>query len=248
MVGGNGNDTYVVDNLGDVVLESTGGGYDTVSSSVTFDLRLYDVTAVAVEQINLTGSGNVNAYGNSLDNKLIGNSGNNEFEGGGGNDTIDGGAGFDVLKVDGVISDFVITKLSASVFRIQDMRAGSPLGTDIISNIERIDFVGTSYLPASVTEKATVGAILLGTDSADNENVYVGFDNDHFRSMNNDATRFPPRADSRTANLRLFGSAHPSGFNAVLCDGSVRVIRYQIDVTTYMRLGHITDGQQLGDF
>ncbi len=93
-----------------------------------------------------------------------------------------------------------------------------------------------------------------GTDGADNENLYVGFDNDHFRSMNNTKTgavgniRFPPRADSRTADLRTFGSAHPSAFNALLCDGSVRPISYNINETTYMRLGHRNDGQSLGDF
>ena len=93
-----------------------------------------------------------------------------------------------------------------------------------------------------------------GTDLADNENLYVGFDNDHFRSMNNTKTgavgniRFPPRVDSRTADLRTFGSAHPAAFNALLCDGSVRSISYNINEATYMRLGHRGDGQALGDF
>jgi prepilin-type N-terminal cleavage/methylation domain-containing protein len=93
-----------------------------------------------------------------------------------------------------------------------------------------------------------------GDDLADNENLYVGFDNDHFRSTNNRATgnvgdiRFPPRVDSRTADLRVFGSAHPAGFNVVRCDGSVRVINYTIDETTFMRLGNRADGQPLADY
>lgn len=93
-----------------------------------------------------------------------------------------------------------------------------------------------------------------GKDLADNENLYVGFDNDHFRSMNNTKTgavgniRFPPRVDGRTADMRTFGSAHPAAFNALLCDGSVRPISYNINETTYMRLGHRGDGQSLGDF
>jgi prepilin-type N-terminal cleavage/methylation domain-containing protein len=95
---------------------------------------------------------------------------------------------------------------------------------------------------------------LTGLDQADNENVYVGFDNDTTRGMNNKRTgavgdiRFPPRVDSRVADLRTFGSAHPSGFNAVLCDGSVRVINYNISEDSYMRLGHRADGQPLGDY
>jgi prepilin-type N-terminal cleavage/methylation domain-containing protein/prepilin-type processing-associated H-X9-DG protein len=93
-----------------------------------------------------------------------------------------------------------------------------------------------------------------GQDLSDNENLYVGFDNDHFRSTNNTKTgavgniRFPPRVDSRQADLRVFGSAHPGGFNALLCDGSVRNISYNISEETYMRLGHRADGLSLGDF
>jgi len=32
----------------------------------------------------------------------------------------------------------------------------------------------------------------------------------------------------------MFGSAHPAGFNAVFCDGSVRLIRYQVDVNNVL--------------
>ena len=93
-----------------------------------------------------------------------------------------------------------------------------------------------------------------GLDQADNENLYVGFDNDTTRSMNNKSSgavgdiRFPPRADTRVADLRTFGSAHPSVFNAVLCDGSVRAISYNVNQDTYMRLGNRNDGLPLGDF
>jgi hypothetical protein len=93
-----------------------------------------------------------------------------------------------------------------------------------------------------------------GLDQADNENIYVGFDNDTTRGMNNRRTgavgdiRFPPRVDSRVADLRVFGSANPSGFNAVMCDGSVRIVSYNIDEQNYMRLGHRADGLSLGDF
>lgn len=95
MDGGLGNDTFVVDNRTDLVGEGFNGGADTILSSVEFDLT----TAIDVENLTLTGTGDTYAYGNDLDNRLIGNSGNNLlFEDGTlGKDTIDGGAGNDIL-------------------------------------------------------------------------------------------------------------------------------------------------------
>ena len=39
-----------------------------------------------------------------------------------------------------------------------------------------------------------------------------------------------------------FGSAHPTGFNALLGDGSVRPLSYSIDLQTFNRLGNREDG------
>jgi prepilin-type N-terminal cleavage/methylation domain-containing protein len=88
---------------------------------------------------------------------------------------------------------------------------------------------------------------ITGTDLADNENLYVGFDNDHFRSSG--SAYYPPRSDSPLlSNLQVYGSAHPSAFNVVLCDGSVRGIAYTIDRDTFARLGNKADGFQINDF
>ncbi|CUQ68183.1 calcium-binding protein [Candidatus Nitrospira inopinata] len=94
MEGGAGDDTYIVDHVGDRVIETvagSAGGVDLVVSSVSFTL------GPNVEHLTLTGTANINGTGNGLDNILTGNSGNNVLLGLAGNDTLHGGDGDDVL-------------------------------------------------------------------------------------------------------------------------------------------------------
>ena len=88
--GGDGNDTYVVDNVGDQVLEIAGEGNDTVESSIDYTL------GSTLENLTLLGSANLNGTGNDQDNTLIGNAGNNRLEGGLGGDSLYGGSGDDL--------------------------------------------------------------------------------------------------------------------------------------------------------
>ncbi|MBD2664248.1 hypothetical protein B6N60_01211 [Richelia sinica FACHB-800] len=90
--GGSGNDVYYVDNLLDVVKENNGAGIDTVySSALNFTL------AENVENLRLTGNGNISGTGNELNNAIAGNRGNNTLIGGIGYDQIIGGAGNDLI-------------------------------------------------------------------------------------------------------------------------------------------------------
>jgi Ca2+-binding RTX toxin-like protein len=93
LYGGNGNDTYKVDSTGDLVFETTagapGGSADTVQSSVNYTLT------TNVERLTLTGTGNVNATGNTVANIVTGNTGNNFIDGKLGSDTLTGGGGGD---------------------------------------------------------------------------------------------------------------------------------------------------------
>jgi Ca2+-binding RTX toxin-like protein len=91
MLGGAGDDTYIVENANDVVVENAGEGVDTVRVGITY------VLGANVENVVLTGTASVDAYGNNLDNALKGNAGSNALFGGGGNDSLDGSAGADLL-------------------------------------------------------------------------------------------------------------------------------------------------------
>ncbi|NTV98285.1 MAG: hypothetical protein HGA70_03880, partial [Chlorobiaceae bacterium] len=93
MIGGKGNDTYIVDSSGDVVTEQKNEGTDTVKSSISF------ILGSNVENLTLTGSNSINGTGNSLNNIIIGNTGNNIIDGGAGNDTMQGGQGNDTYIV-----------------------------------------------------------------------------------------------------------------------------------------------------
>jgi len=65
-----------------------------------------------------------------------------------------------------------------------------------------------------------------------------GFDPDVMR-----ATEIVPQQDTQGVSGYAFGSSHPTGFNAVFADGSVRSIRYSIPIATFRAIGHISDGQ-----
>ncbi|WP_232627910.1 calcium-binding protein [Methylobacterium sp. Leaf118] len=94
LYGGAGNDTYIVDNIGDRTVEASGAGTDTVRSSVNYTL------AANVENLVLTGTNGLSATGNSAANALTGNAGANRLDGGAGTDTMTGGAGDDTYLVD----------------------------------------------------------------------------------------------------------------------------------------------------
>ena len=97
MQGRGGNDSYVVNEAGDVVDESLFGsiGTDEVLSFVSFDLSGPKALG-AVENLRLApGTANLNAHGNALANTLVGNNGVNVITGAAGNDTLTGNGGSD---------------------------------------------------------------------------------------------------------------------------------------------------------
>jgi serralysin len=116
MTGGLGNDTYIVDNVSDIVVETStlASEIDTVLASVSY------VLSANVEVLTLTGRGNINGAGNELDNILTGNAGNNLLEGGAGNDVLDGGAGADTL-IGGTGDDtYIVDNIRDEIIELED--------------------------------------------------------------------------------------------------------------------------------
>ncbi|GAB4239985.1 MAG: hypothetical protein Kow0049_27670 [Stanieria sp.] len=93
MTGGTGNDVYVVESIGDQVLETSisASEIDLVKSSISYLL------GNNLENLELLGTDHLTGTGNSLNNKITGNSGNNNLVGDSGNDTLGGNEGNDTL-------------------------------------------------------------------------------------------------------------------------------------------------------
>jgi Ca2+-binding RTX toxin-like protein len=92
LAGGLDNDTYIINQAGNTIIENPGEGNDQVKTS----LSSYTLDA-NVEYLTYTGLGDFTGTGNSGINKLTGGSGNDSLDGAGGNDTLIGGAGADTL-------------------------------------------------------------------------------------------------------------------------------------------------------
>lgn len=148
MEGGTEDDTYSVDNVGDIVVERVGEGFDFVLSGLSYRLGTY------VEGLELVGAAHLRGVGNDGANSLTGNSGNNQIfglagndtlEGAGGNDRLDGGTGVD-LMIGGIGNDIYV--VDAKGDRVVEL-AGN--GTDYV--FSRINYA----LPAEVEHLALLG-------------------------------------------------------------------------------------------
>ena len=134
MSGGGGNDTYVVDSVGDAVIEAAAAGTDLVQSAVTFTL------GANLENLTLTGTAAINGSGNELNNTLTGNTADNVLDGGLGNDTMVGGTGNDTYVVDSA-TDVVTEAASAGTDTVL-----SSITLTLAGNVENLTLTGTSAI------------------------------------------------------------------------------------------------------
>ncbi len=110
-------------------------------------------------------------------------------------------------------------------------------------------FAGEKYLNPDYYES--------GNCCVDNNALYQGNDWDLNRwvtgvdssgNVRYAAERKPRQDTPKFENCtHRFGSAHASGFNVVMCDGSVRTLDYSIDLRIYSYLGNRKDGGSIND-
>ncbi|GLK55983.1 Ca2+-binding RTX toxin-like protein [Methylopila capsulata] len=170
MIGGDGDDTYYVDNVGDVVTEMGGEGFDTIRTTVDFTLP------ANVERIVIEGATGRTATGNAFDNTLIGGAGddtlyglagNDILKGRGGSDTMVGGEGDDVYYVDSA-SD-VVTELDGegydAVYTTVSLELADNVEKAVVQSASGLEVIGND-LDNSLTGGAG-GDRLVGGAGAD---------------------------------------------------------------------------------
>ncbi len=134
MSGGVGHDTYFVDSSQDVVVEGSGQGTDLVNASINYTL------GSDVENLTLTGTGNINGTGNTLNNMIIGNDGNNILDGVSGEDTMKGGLGNDIYVVNST-GDVVFESPNAGADQVF-----SSISYTLTADVEHLTLTGTANL------------------------------------------------------------------------------------------------------
>lgn len=189
MQGGLGNDRYVVDNVGDVVVEAVGAGTEWVYSSVTHTLE------ANVENMDLTGAGAINGYGNNLANTIFGNSANNVLDGRGGTDALYGGLGNDSYYVDSSL-DIASEIFNAGTDKVYSRAANYTLG----SNVENMKLLDAFFFqPAGVNGTGNSLANVMEGNALANQLNGMGGNDTMFGYGGNDTL------DGGTGNDAMFG-------------------------------------------
>ena len=157
LVGGSGNDAYVVHESGDVIVELAGEGTDAVTAWASYTLP-DQIETLFLGESEYGALTDLHGTGNALDNLIIGNQDASTLAGAAGNDTLSGGAGNDTY-----------------VFRRGD---GEDLivGTEMRWTDDELDTLAISGIAPSELQLAIEGVDLVlssGTDRITIENFYA---------------------------------------------------------------------------
>lgn len=150
MTDGTGDDTYVVDDAADSVIELVGEGIDTVRTTLAaYQLagNLENLIMLAPDQIQQS----MTAIGNDLDNSLTTGSSNDQLVGGGGNDVLDGGAGADLLAGGSGNDTYIVDNVADSIVE----KAGEGIDTvkasvsfTLVDQVENLILTGSAAINA----------------------------------------------------------------------------------------------------
>jgi prepilin-type N-terminal cleavage/methylation domain-containing protein len=114
----------------------------------------------------------------------------------------------------------------------------------VTDGISKTYLVAEKYVPIEEYET--------GLSVGDNETWCTGFNNDNYRKTGRyeggEILEMAPISDREPGTIdpnARFGSAHPDGWNAAFCDGSVRTMPFNIDWRVHRDLGSRMDGNSV---
>lgn len=167
--GGLGNDIYVIDNVGDVILDS--GGIDTMQT-------IFNAATLSAGLENLTfiGTGDFTGTGNAANNVITGRAGNDRLDGAAGRDTLIGGTGNDTYIVDDS-GDVVTEAANGGTDAVEASSAAYTLG----ANVETLSYTGTGNFAGTGNALANTirgGAGKDTLDGAAGDDMLTGFGGD----------------------------------------------------------------------
>ncbi len=142
---GGGRDTYDFSNYAtDMSVNLQPGGWSTISAaqlaSLGYQRYAQGNIANALLYRNNPASLIEDVIGGSGDDVIVGNIAANSLTGGQGDDILDGGFGADTAVYSGSSFEFSWVMNADNTWTIVDLRAGAPDGTDILKNIQYLDF------------------------------------------------------------------------------------------------------------
>lgn len=149
MLGGNGNDRYWVDNVGDVVIEKIGGGAeDIIETKVSYTLKAGSEVEYVMADRGMFYE-EFTLIGNELSQTLVTNLGNDILDGGGGGDILSGSTGDDLYfighasdQIDEYNAEGTDTARSFISFTLADDDSIENLFTDNFFGKTAIDLTG----------------------------------------------------------------------------------------------------------
>ena len=142
---GGGHDTYDFSNYAtDLDVNLQPGEWTTASSDQLANLGNGHFAAGNVANA-LLYKGNLaslieDVIGGAGNDAIVGNAAANLFAGGAGNDTLDGLGGVDTAAFSGNASDYLVVTNADGTLSVLDLRVGSPDGTDLLKNIQYLQF------------------------------------------------------------------------------------------------------------
>ncbi|MGK7867226.1 calcium-binding protein [Falsiroseomonas sp. E2-1-a20] len=160
LMGGAGDDIYIIDSRGDQIIESAGGGADSVWANLAGGGYLLPPH---VENLSLQGTA-IFGMGNDQNNSIAGNSLANYLYGGDGADRLRGGRGDDTLE-GGEGSDRFVLEMNSGLDTVLDF---SP-GVDRLS-VPSAGYATTAALLAALTANSAGSFLPLGSGGV----VFIG--------------------------------------------------------------------------